>query len=166
MLDDDRCALLHGDCLELLKQFPDNTFDSCVTDPPFELGFMGKSWDSSGVSFSPDTWRAVLRALKPGRHLLAFSGTRTSHRMVCAITTLPLSLSRSCAGWCAWLPRWVGWCWTPSRAPEAQGSPRCKRGAALSAASSPRSTCRSRRRACLTRCETFLSQTHLITTKE
>lgn len=56
-----------------------------MTDPPYELGFMGKKWDASGVSFDPDTWRAVLRVLKPGAHLLAFGGTRTYHRIVCAI---------------------------------------------------------------------------------
>ncbi len=48
-------------------------------------GFMGKAWDGGDVAFHPDTWRAVYRVLKPGAHLLAFSGTRTSHRMVCAI---------------------------------------------------------------------------------
>lgn len=48
-------------------------------------GFMGKTWDGGSVAFDPDTWRAVLRVLKPGAHLLAFGGTRTSHRMVCAI---------------------------------------------------------------------------------
>jgi len=48
-------------------------------------GFMGKSWDATGVAFEPATWEAVLRVLKPGGFLVAFGGTRTSHRMVCAI---------------------------------------------------------------------------------
>lgn len=74
-----------GDCREILKRIPDDYVDAVVTDPPYELGFMGKKWDSSGVAFDPETWRAVLRVLKPGAHLLAFSGTRTYHRMVCAI---------------------------------------------------------------------------------
>jgi len=48
-------------------------------------GFMGKQWDGGDVAFKPETWAAVWRTLKPGGHLLAFSGTRTYHRMVCAI---------------------------------------------------------------------------------
>ena len=62
-----------------------NSVDACVTDPPYELGFMGKKWDSSGVAFDPETWRAVYRVLKPGAHLLAFGGTRTVHRIAVAI---------------------------------------------------------------------------------
>lgn len=74
-----------GDCLAVLAGMAESSVDSIVTDPPYELGFMGKSWDRSGVAFDPDTWRAVLRVLKPGGHMVAFSGTRTYHRMVCAI---------------------------------------------------------------------------------
>jgi site-specific DNA-methyltransferase (adenine-specific) len=48
-------------------------------------GFMGMTWDATGVAFDPETWRQALRVLKPGGHLLAFGGTRTQHRMVCAI---------------------------------------------------------------------------------
>lgn len=46
---------------------------------------MGKSWDASGVAFDPATWREALRVLKPGGHLIAFSGSRTYHRMAVAI---------------------------------------------------------------------------------
>ena len=46
---------------------------------------MGKAWDCSGVAFDVETWRAALRVLKPGGHLLAFGGSRTSHRMAVAI---------------------------------------------------------------------------------
>lgn len=87
-------------------------FDSCVTDPPYHLtsivkrfgganaaaakdrdglyqraarGFIGKQWDGGDVAFRPETWRAVFDCLKPGAHLVAFSGTRTYHRMACAI---------------------------------------------------------------------------------
>ena len=74
-----------GDCLEVLAGLPENSVDTCITDPPYELGFMGKKWDSSGIAFQPETWQAVFRALKPGAILLAFGGTRTYHRMVCAI---------------------------------------------------------------------------------
>jgi site-specific DNA-methyltransferase (adenine-specific) len=60
-------------------------FHSCVTDPPYELNFMGRKWDNTGVAFQPETWRAVYDVLLPGAHLLAFGGTRTFHRLVCAI---------------------------------------------------------------------------------
>lgn len=77
--------LLCGDCREVLATLPPESIDACVTDPPYEIGFMGKAWDSSGVAFQADTWRAVLRVLKPGAHLVAFGGARTYHRMACAI---------------------------------------------------------------------------------
>lgn len=85
-----------GDCLEVLQQLPDNTFDSCVTDPPYGLGtkeptveeiisylqgeeldtggdFMGKRWSVPSLA----VWREVYRVLKPGGHVLSFGGTRT-----------------------------------------------------------------------------------------
>ena len=62
-----------------------DSIDSIVTDPPYELGFMGKSWDSSGVAFNVEVWQEALRVLKPGGHLIAFSGSRTYHRMAVAI---------------------------------------------------------------------------------
>lgn len=71
--------LLHGDCLIELKKFPDNTFDSIVTDPPYGISFMGKKWDYDVPSV--EIWKECLRVLKPGGHLLAFAGTRTQHRM-------------------------------------------------------------------------------------
>ena len=77
--------LQKGDCKEVLKSLPDNSVDSIVTDPPYELGFMGKSWDSTGIANDATMWSECLRVLKPGGHLLAFSGTRTYHRMASAI---------------------------------------------------------------------------------
>lgn len=74
-----------GDCLEVMRGMEANTIDTCITDPPYELGFMGKKWDSTGIAFQVETWREVYRVLKPGAILLAFGGTRTYHRMVCAI---------------------------------------------------------------------------------
>jgi site-specific DNA-methyltransferase (adenine-specific) len=74
-----------GNNLEVLPTLPDNSVDSIVTDPPYELGFMGKSWDNSGIAYDIELWRECLRVLKPGGHLLAFSGSRTYHRMTVAI---------------------------------------------------------------------------------
>jgi len=71
--------LLNGNCLDLMRSMPDNSVDSIVTDPPYGLSFMGKKWDCSVPSV--EIWAECLRVLKPGGHLLAFSGTRTQHRM-------------------------------------------------------------------------------------
>lgn len=75
--------LHHGDCLEVLKTFPDNSFDSIVTDPPYGISFMGKKWDYDVPSV--EVWAECLRVLKPGGHLLSFAGTRTQHRMAVRI---------------------------------------------------------------------------------
>lgn len=77
--------VLQGNSKQLLQDYDENTFDSCVTDPPYEYNFMGQDWDSSGIAFDPDFWKEVKRTLKPGSHLLAFGGTRTYHRMMVAI---------------------------------------------------------------------------------
>jgi len=78
-------TLLEGNNLELLPTLPDCSVDAIVTDPPYELGFMGKSWDASGIAYNTELWRECLRVLKHGGHMLAFSGSRTYHRMVVAI---------------------------------------------------------------------------------
>ena len=78
-------TLLKGNCLDTLKTLPDCSVDSIVTDPPYELGFMGKSWDNSGIAYNVELWTECLRVLKPGGHLLSFGGSRTYHRMACAI---------------------------------------------------------------------------------
>lgn len=75
--------VLLGDSLQVLKDFPDNSIDAVVTDPPYGLSFMGKKWDYDVPS--KELWAEVLRVLKPGGHLLSFGGTRTYHRMVVAI---------------------------------------------------------------------------------
>tara|TARA_R110000822_G_scaffold247845_1_gene375644 strand:+ start:357 stop:1313 length:957 start_codon:yes stop_codon:yes gene_type:complete len=74
-----------GSNLDVLPTLPDNSIDAIVTDPPYELGFMGKSWDSTGIAYNVALWKECLRVLKPGGHILAFSGSRTYHRMTCAI---------------------------------------------------------------------------------
>lgn len=105
--------LIQGDCLAVLPTLAADSFDACVTDPPYHFGsivkrfaktgggdrpesrvgaynrhargFMGKEWDGGDIAFQPDTWAAVLRVLKPGAHMLAFGGTKGFHRMACAI---------------------------------------------------------------------------------
>ncbi len=74
-----------GSCLDRMRELPDASVDAVVTDPPYELGFMGKSWDSSGIAFNTDVWLECLRVLKPGGHLLAFGGSRTWHRIAVAV---------------------------------------------------------------------------------
>ena len=131
-------VVLHcGDSLEILKDLPDNSVDSCVCDPPYHLtsivkrfgnetmstsqrrfaktgaadrlpgtdqygrlstGFMGKKWDGGDIAFRTEVWEQVLRVLKPGGHLAAFSGTRTYHRMACAIEDAGFEI-RDQIGW-------------------------------------------------------------------
>lgn len=77
--------ILQGKSEQILKTLPDNSVDSIVTDPPYELGFMGKAWDNTGIAYNVALWKECLRVLKPGGHLLAFGGSRTYHRMAVAI---------------------------------------------------------------------------------
>ena len=108
-----RVALHSGDCREVLATLDENSLDACVCDPPYHLtsivkrfggensapaqfgsdgryarasaGFMGKVWDGGDIAFRPETWAVVYRVLKPGAHMLVFGGTRTFHRLACAI---------------------------------------------------------------------------------
>ena len=82
---DGRAKVRLGDCRELLVDIETDTLGSIITDPPYELGFMSNSWDSSGIAYDIDVWKECYRALKPGHYLAAFSGTRTVHRMTAAI---------------------------------------------------------------------------------
>jgi len=99
-----------GDCLDVMAGMDADSVDAIVTDPPYDLtasargstpgsvaassdvfarvksgGFMGKAWDGTGVAFQPATWAAALRVDRPGAYLLAFGGTRTVHRLTCAL---------------------------------------------------------------------------------
>ena len=105
--------LYHGNMLDMLEVIQPNTIDSIITDPPYGLtsitkrfgneksaeckygkdgsfqrlskGFMGKEWDGSGIEYNIDAWRKCYEVLKPGGYLLAFGGSRTFHRIACAI---------------------------------------------------------------------------------
>ena len=107
--------LLHGDCLEWMRELPDCSVDACVTDPPYGLSFMGKKWDYDVPTV--DVWVEVLRVLKPGGHLLAFAGTRTQHRMAVRIEDAGFEI-RDMIAWCygSGFPKshnldgnWTGW---------------------------------------------------------
>lgn len=117
-----------GDCREVMRGMAAESVDAIVTDPPYDLtarkkggsgaasvnldspygrarigtgnggGFMGKAWDSTGIAFDPATWIEALRVLKPGGHLLAFGGTRTYHRLTCAIEDAGFEI-RDCVAW-------------------------------------------------------------------
>jgi len=83
--EDGGLRLFHGSNKDILPTFEAESYDSIVTDPPYELGFMGKGWDSSGIAYDVEMWRECWRVLKPGGYLLAFGGTRTWHRIATAI---------------------------------------------------------------------------------
>ena len=90
--------LMEGDCRNLLPDGEPGSVASVVTDPPYELGFMSKHWDRSGVTFDPATWEAILRVLRPGGYLVAFGGTRTYHRMLVAIEDAGFEI-KDCLCW-------------------------------------------------------------------
>ena len=88
--------VIHGDCLDVMRSMPAASVDAVVTDPPYGLAFMGKEWDHGvpGIPF----WAEALRVAKPGAHLLAFGGTRTFHRLTCAIEDAGWEI-RDCLSW-------------------------------------------------------------------
>lgn len=89
-------TIYHGDCLEVMRGWPDNFIDTIITDPPYGLSFMGKEWDHGvpGIPF----WAEMLRVCKPGAMLLSFGGTRTFHRMTVAIEDAGWEI-RDCITW-------------------------------------------------------------------
>lgn len=123
---DDNITLYNDNCLTVLKALDENSIDTCITDPPYHLtsivkrfgkensapakygtdgvfarasaGFMGKEWDGGDIAFRPETWAEVYRVLKPGAYLLAFGGTRTYHRMACAVEDAGF-IVMDCAVW-------------------------------------------------------------------
>lgn len=94
--DDGSIRLHNADCREAMRDMEPDSIDSIVTDPPYGLSFMGKGWDHGipGVEF----WIEALRVAKPGAHLLAFGGTRTFHRLICAIEDAGWEI-RDCIMW-------------------------------------------------------------------
>ena len=89
-------SIITGDCLDVMKGMEDNSISAIVTDPPYGLKFMGKQWDHGipGVPF----WKEAIRISKPGTFLLAFGGTRTYHRLACAIEDAGWEI-RDCIQW-------------------------------------------------------------------
>lgn len=86
LLDNLSKHTLHlGDCRTVMATLDDNSIDAIVCDPPYELGFMGKAWDNTGIAYDVTVWQQCLRVLKPGGHLVAFGGSRTYHRLAVAI---------------------------------------------------------------------------------
>jgi site-specific DNA-methyltransferase (adenine-specific) len=87
-----------GDCRAVLAAMPEGHYDAVVTDPPYELNFMGKKWDNTGVAFAPDTWKSVLRVLRPGGYMFTCGGSRTYHRLMCAVEDAGFEV-RDCVMW-------------------------------------------------------------------
>lgn len=83
--ENDSYKIYNGDMLDMLQVIKPESIDAIVCDPPYELGFMNKSWDSTGIAFKKETWKNCFEVLKPGGYLLAFGGSRTYHRIACAI---------------------------------------------------------------------------------
>lgn len=83
--ENDSYKIYNGDMLDMLQVIEHESIDAIVCDPPYELGFMNKSWDSTGIAFKKETWQNCFEVLKPGGYLLAFGGSRTYHRIACAI---------------------------------------------------------------------------------
>jgi len=98
------CAVVYiGDCLDVMAHLEPNQFHAIITDPPYNLSFMGKDWDSYKDPHLFQKWfkertDEMLRVAKPGAHLLSFGGTRTWHRMTCAIEDTGFKI-RDCLMW-------------------------------------------------------------------
>jgi DNA modification methylase len=75
--------VINGNSAEILKTYPDNSFDCVVTDPPYGINFLGKAWDSN--TGDKEVYEQCLRVLKPGGHLLAFSAARTYHHLAMTV---------------------------------------------------------------------------------
>ena len=104
--ENEQYKLYHWNMLDMLNCIEGGVIDSIVTDPPYELNFMWKWWDNSWIAFNPDTWKKCLEVLKPWWYLLAFWGSRTYHRIACAIEDAGFEI-RDCIMWLygSWFPK-------------------------------------------------------------
>ena len=89
-------TIICGDCLEEMRKMEDNSINAIVTDPPYGLSFMGKGWDYAVPN--SDYWKECWRISKPGSFLIAMGGTRTFHRLTCAIENAGFEI-RDCISW-------------------------------------------------------------------
>ena len=71
MVEESEYKIINGNMIEELEKLEENSIDSIVTDPPYELNFMGKGWDNAGISFQEETWEKCLRVLKPRRSFIS-----------------------------------------------------------------------------------------------
>jgi len=88
-----------ADCVAWAEAYDGPPFHALLCDPPYELGFMGRAWDRSGVAFNPDTWRALARVLHPGAFGMAFASSRGWHRLAVAIEDAGLRIHPSIFLW-------------------------------------------------------------------
>lgn len=95
---DPRWLVVRDECVDHLATLSENSVDAAVTDPPYNLGFMARDWDRSGISYRPETWAALLRVLRPGAHAAVFGGGRTAHRIACACEDAGFEV-RDMLGW-------------------------------------------------------------------
>ncbi len=91
--------VIHANCLDAIKELPDNSVDGVIQDPPYEISFMGRKWDSTGVAYNVALYQEIHRVLKPNGYLLSFGATRTHHRIAQAIADGGFTLLPT-AAWC------------------------------------------------------------------
>lgn len=91
--------VINGNCVDVLKSMDSDSVDSIITDPPYEIGFMGKGHDKTGIAYDTDMWAECLRVLKPGGHLLSFGAPKTYHRMAVAVEDAGFEI-RDSIFWC------------------------------------------------------------------
>jgi len=92
----DTQTIIVGDCHLKMRGMPSDSISCIVTDPPYGLSFMGKKWDYQLPSQA--IWLEALRVCKPGAIMLCFGGTRTYHRLTCAIEDAGWEI-RDCIMW-------------------------------------------------------------------
>lgn len=96
-----RFEVVNADVREWASGYDGPAFHAMLTDPPYEIGFMGKGWDDTGVAFDPSTWRALLLHMHPGAFCFAFSAANGWHRMAAAVEAAGAVFHPTvfCLGW-------------------------------------------------------------------